>query len=78
MNGDSDEETKEDKASYAPNTDIVDNRKLSLMKALKDIYKGQINLGKAGQLNIDVDPLGQNKSASIEYTMKFGGGKRDK
>ena len=72
-----DEETEQpkidDEASYEPNNEIIARRKLSLREAFKDIYKGDINLGKAGRVNIDVDPLGKNKSVSLEYTIPLGG-----
>lgn len=69
-----DEETKETDDVVEPtiDEDFLTGRKLSLRRALKDIYQGKINLGKAGQLKIDVDPFGQDKSASVQYTIPIG------
>ena len=72
-----DEETEQpkidDEASYEPNNEIIAKRKLSLREAFKDIYKGKVNLGSAGSLKFDIDPIGDDKSASVKYTIPLGG-----
>ena len=72
-----DEETEQpkidDEDSYEPNNEIIAKRKLSLREAFKDIYKGKVNLGSAGSLKFDIDPIGDDKSASVKYTIPLGG-----
>tara|TARA_R100001443_G_scaffold30696_2_gene44514 strand:+ start:587 stop:874 length:288 start_codon:yes stop_codon:yes gene_type:complete len=53
--------------------EVLKKRKLALKDVLKEIYKGKVNLGSAGSLKFDVDPIGDEKSASVKYTIPLGG-----
>ena len=75
-----DEETEETIQPFnTQNTiapEVLKKRKLALKDVLKDIYKGKVNLGSAGSLKFDLDPIGDEKSASVKYTIPLGGQRR--
>ncbi|QDP63099.1 MAG: hypothetical protein GOVbin2277_26 [Prokaryotic dsDNA virus sp.] len=62
--------------STTPLADPVMKKRADIRDALKKLAQGNVQLGNFGQLSVDVDPFGKDKSASLELTVPFGKGRR--